>query len=102
MLEESILQIEQTEARMAEERSAAVAAAQKKLSQARYKADTLLADAEDTLKAERAAAFSEAEAAAAQENDLRRKSVVRESEDLRSRAEQQMERAVRLILEKGV
>ena len=50
MLEESILQVEQTEARMAEEKLAAKTEVQRKLAAAEKKAEELLLGAEETLE----------------------------------------------------
>ena len=102
MLEESILQVERTEARMAEEKLAAKTEAQRKLAAAEKKAEELLQSAEETLKTERAAALASAEAEAEAEIAQRRKSARLASEELRHRAESKLDSAVALILAKEV
>ena len=102
MLEESILQVEKTEARMAEEKLAAKTEVQRKLAAAEKKAEELLLGAEETLKTERAAALASADAEAEAEIALRRKNVRLASEELRHKAEGKLASAVALILAKEV
>lgn len=102
MLEESVRLIRETEARMEEEKAAARVRAQKLAIEAKRDAESLLADAEETLRQERKALLTEAERRAGE----RRQTILTEADAqcgaLQTQAAQRQAEAVEMILARGV